>query len=995
MNNRTEDNCNPISIRFVIPKTPHIKQFQVLAVKGLLGLLFLFQAAILPGQNVGVVPTDCDFDIEVDVVQPTCQGVEDGTIVINSNAATDDLTVEFLNAPSPVDGEAPNLGAGVYFIEVASSNCSDTLKIELAYANPIIAPPLELVFCHPGGVINFLQGVTGGSGEYSITGITNFGDGIDYACDVCPVEIEVTETTIIGVNIEDSNGCATRRSIYAKVLDPIQVEKVDSIPDRCEGDGQIRLINVTGGGGEYKFAINGEPFQVDGNFIALQGGQEYKIQIVDQFGCMLERKVTIPEDQYIRPVVNYSVQEPSCFGENDAELRVLTAGSTDLVGFSISNATDVAPVNGVFNGLTAGRYNVFARFGETCALQLNDAAVIEEPEELEVEALTSEASCGGNSDGEVLLVSQGGNASYEYRLNTSITTQTSNVFNGLSAGEYVAFVEDEKGCQDSVGFIVENAAAPPLWIDLTPTCPDDSSGIVIIESGKLFEGSLFYSLDSLNWFRGDTLTTEWPAGDFRIYVLKVPGNCIYTVDTSMAEVQAPVLELQLKSVTCAGGMDGEVSFTVEGGESSTYTYSLDGENFSTDTVYDNLAAGDYTLYVQDELDCLFAYDFTLEQPNPPQIEALGSDVSCFGGSDGVVTVQVSEGQGPFLYALDSPNFQADSVFQEVEAGEHVVLVQDSMQCTFPTSVLLVEPDPIMSTLEVIPETCQNRNGVVAVQPFGGTAPYSYQWNTGDSSWLVGNLSAGMYTVNIEDENGCMLTESAVVDDLAGPIVLGDLDHSNCYGEADGEIALTVIGGSGELIYAWSNGSFEKNQDSLMAGSYIVTVVDQKLCATTKAFTLFEPEPLQLSYQSGQYQEYWFINLSVQGGIGPYGYMWSHGEQTEDVFDLVPGTYTVTVTDDNGCAEDLLVDIEVTASTEPDLKKWLEIYPNPTRDHLQWHWKGELPVVFRLFDAQGSLVSNKPMLNQQEQIDLQHLPAGVYWLQVQAKEGLLTTKIIKQ
>lgn len=995
MNNRTEDNCNPISIRYIIPKTPHIKQLQVLVPKGLLGLLFLFLTTILSGQSVGVVPTDCDFDIEVDVVQPTCQGAEDGTILINNNAATDDLTVEFLNAPSPVDGEAPNLGAGVYFIEVASSNCSDTLRVELAYANPIIAPPLELVFCHPGGVINFLQGVTGGSGEYSITGITNFSDGIDYACDVCPAEIEVTETTIIGVNIEDSNGCATRRSIYAKVLDPIQVEKVDSIPDRCEGDGQIRLINVTGGGGEYKFAINGEPFQVDGNFIALQGGQEYKIQIVDQYGCMLERQVTIPEDQYVRPAVNYSIQEPSCFGENDAELRVLTAGSTDLVGFSISNVTDVAPVNGVFNGLRAGRYNVFARFGESCALQLNDAAVIEEPEELDVEALTSEASCGGNSDGEVLLVSQGGNASYEYRLNTSITTQTSNVFNGLSAGEYVAFVQDEKGCQDSVEFIVENAAAPPLWIDLTPTCPDDSSGIVIIESGKLFEGSLFYSLDSLNWFRGDTLTTEWPAGDFRIYVLKVPGNCIYTVDTSMAEVQAPVLELQLKPVSCAGGMDGEVSFTVEGGESSTYTYSLDGENFSTDTVYNNLAAGDYTLSVQDELDCLFAYDFTLEQPDPPQIEALGSDVSCFGGADGVVNVQIIGGQGPFLYALDSPNFQADSVFENVEAGEHVVLVQDSMQCTFPSSVLLAEPDPIMSTLEVIPETCQNRNGVVAVQPFGGTAPYSYQWNTGDSSWLIGNLTAGMYTVDIEDENGCAVTESAVVDDLAGPIVLGDLGHSNCYGEADGEIALTVIGGSGELIYAWSNGSFEKNQDSLMAGSYIVTVVDQKLCATTKAFTVFEPAPLQLSYQSGQYQEFWFINLSVEGGIGPYGYLWSHGEETEDVFDLVPGSYTVTVTDDNGCAEDLLVDIEVTASTEPDLKEWLELYPNPTRDRLQWHWKGELPVVARLFDAQGSLVSNKSMLEHQAQIDLQHLPAGVYWMQIQAKEGILTTKVVKQ
>ena len=994
MNNRTQNNYNPIHKQVVIPKTPHIKQLQVGSSKVLLGLLFLFVSQLIVAQNVGVVPTDCDFDVRVEVVQPTCQGVEDGTIIVNTNAATDDLTVEFLNVNAPVDGEAPSLGPGLYWIELASTNCTDTISVELAYANPIIAPPLELVFCHPGGVINFLQGVSGGSGAYAVTEIMGFGDGIDYACDVCPAEIEITETTVIGVNIQDSNGCTTRRSVYAKVLDPIQVEKVDSIPDRCEGDGQIRLINVTGGGGEYKFAINGEPFQNDGNFIALQGGQEYKIEIVDQYGCTLERKITIPEDPYVRPAVNYSILEPSCFGETNAELSVITTGSTDLVGFSINNTTDVAPVNGTFNGLAAGRYDVFARFGETCALQLEEAVIIEQPEELKVEALTSEASCGGNSDGEVLLVTNGGNANYEYRLNTNITTQTSNVFNDLPAGAYTAFVQDDKGCQDSTQFIVENAAAPPLWIDLTPTCPGDSSGIVIIESGKLFEGSLFYSLDSLNWFRGDTLTTEWPAGDFRIYVLKVPGNCIYTVDTSMAEVQAPVLELQIQPVTCPGGMDGTVSFSVQGGE-STYSYSLDGENFGPDTTYSNLSAESYTLYVQDDLDCLFAYDFILEEPDAPEISAVGTDVTCFDGADGEVKVSVNGVQGPFLYALNSPNFQQDSVFANVPAGEHVVLLQDSMQCTFATSVTLDEPDPIMSTLEVIPETCQNRNGVVAVQPFGGTAPYYYRWNTGDSSWLVGNLAAGMYTVSIEDTNGCGTNESAVVEDLAGPIVLGDLGHADCYGEADGEIALTVIGGSGELVYAWSNGSFEKNQDSLMAGSYIVTVVDQKLCATTKAFTLFEPEPLQLSYQSGQYQDLWFINLSVAGGIGPYAYLWSNGENSEDVFDLLPGTYEVTVTDDHGCQDQLEVRIEVTSSTEPGLENWLTLFPNPTKDKLQWQWKGDLPVSIRLFDGQGQLVKQQLIEEGQTALDLQELPAGVYWLRMHAKEGFLNAKVIKQ
>lgn len=986
---------NPISIQSVIPKMPYTKQFGGEHYKLFFGLLFSFWATTLSGQGTVTQPTDCDVDLTIDIQQPTCQGTNNGSILVTSNSANDDLTIDWLNAPAPIEGVVQNLSPGLYFIEIATSNCIDTLEIELAYENPIIAPPLEVVFCDPGGVINFLDGVTGGSGAYQVTEIISVGDGIDYACDICPTEIAVTETTVVGVRIEDENGCMTRRSVYAKVLDPIQIERVDSIPDRCEGDGQIQLINITGGGGEYKFSINGAPAQQNGDFIQLEGGQEYKIQIRDQYGCMLERKVVLPAEPYIRPAVNYSVEPPSCFGATDAELRVLTAGSTDLVGFVMSNTTDVTPVNGAFTNLRAGRYEVFARFGETCALKLEQQAVIDQPEELTLEAMTADASCDGNEDGEVLLMSDGGNASFTYRLNNNITTQTSNVFTGLEAGDYMAFVEDEKGCQDSVNFVVQNAAAPPLYIDLTPTCPGDSSGIVIIESGKLFDGSLFYSVDSINWFRGDTITTTWPAGDFTVYVLKVPGNCIYTVDTTMAEVEAPVLELSLTPVTCPGGQDGALAFTVVGGDESTYSYSLDGETYTLDTSYMNLSAGSYTLYVKDELACIFAYDFELEEPDPPIISPFSSGVSCFDGNDGEVVVQISGGIGPFLYAIDTPTFQPDSVFQDLPAGEHLLLVQDSLQCVFETNISIAEPDPILVDLEVIPETCQNLNGVIALQSFGGEAPYEYAWNTGDSTWLVGNLSAGIYTVSVTDANACSSTISATVEDRAGPIVLGDVDHSHCYGSASGKIDLTVIGGSGELVYAWSNGTYLEDPDSLMAGSYIVTVVDQKLCATTKAFTLFEPDPIQLSYQSGQYDSFWFINLQVAGGVGPYRYSWSNGAASEDLFDLLPGLYEVLVTDANDCRQTLLIDIQLTPSEEPQLADLLTVYPNPTSRWLTLEWMGTSSYSVSLFDLQGRQLIPQQIQGISTELDLSPFPAGLYLLKAQFEDGILIRKIIKE
>jgi hypothetical protein len=241
----------------------------------------------------------------------------------------------------------------------------------------------------------------------------------------------------------------------------------------------------------------------------------------------------------------------------------------------------------------------------------------------------------------------------------------------------------------------------------------------------------------------------------------------------------------------------------------------------------------------------------------------------------------------------------------------------------------------------------------------------------------------------------MMTESAFVEDRAGPIVLGDLDHSHCYGSASGKIDLTVIGGSGELVYAWSNGTYVEDLDSLVAGSYIVTVVDQELCATTRVFTLFEPDPIQLSYQSGQYDSFWFINLAVAGGVGPYEYSWSNGEESEDLFDLSPGMYEVIVTDGNNCQETLLVDIQLTPSKEPHIADLLSIYPNPTSHWLTLEWTGSSAYSIALFDLQGRLLIPQQIWATNTQLDLSPFPAGLYLLKAQSKEGIVTRKIIKE
>ncbi|MBL0343389.1 MAG: SprB repeat-containing protein [Bacteroidetes bacterium] len=193
--------------------------------------------------------------------------------------------------------------------------------------------------------------------------------------------------------------------------------------------------------------------------------------------------------------------------------------------------------------------------------------------------------------------------------------------------------------------------------------------------------------------------------------------------------------------------------------------------------------------------------------------------------------------------------------------------------------------------------------------FGGTPPYSYQWNNGASTQNINTLTAGNYSVTITDANGCSTNTTATVVQPLQPmqISMNSITDVICYGGVNGSISISTNGGSSPYTYNWSNGATSQNVNTLTAGWYTVTVTDFNGCNSLMSFTINEPAlPLQILPVSvidiacipGATGS---IDVSVQGGVAPYSYLWSNGSTNEDLINLQQGSYSVTVTDVLGCS----------------------------------------------------------------------------------------------
>lgn len=447
-------------------------------------------------------------------------------------------------------------------------------------------------------------------------------------------------------------------------------------------------------------------------------------------------------------------------------------------------------------------------------------------------------SCYGSTNGSITITASGGNGALQYSINGGGTWQASNTFNNLVAGFYNIWVKDASGC-------------------------------TVI-------------------YQGNSVVLTQP-NPISIFVNKVDASC-------------------------NGASSGRIDIFAGGG-SGNLSYSVDnGATFQPSSIFANLPAGNYDVVVRDANSCSYPFagnPVVISEPTIVQATAVVTDASCTNSNNGSIQVTASGGTSPYNFSLNNGPFFPNSTFTAVASGSYTILVSDVNGCTASTNAVVgntyVLNAAILSQTDV---SCSGgADGTVTLTSSGGVAPFTYSID-GGTTWqpdpaFVG-LSGGTYTFTVKDNNGCSDNITATV--IERPVLTASVASVipvSCFGDTTGVIDITVAGGDGNYNYLWSDSSINQDLTSASAGSYVVTVTDGAGCTATTGATITQNPQLVLSVEhqinvachggsSGG------LDITVNGGLPAYNFLWSDNSTSEDLYNLTAGVYSVTVTDFAAC-----------------------------------------------------------------------------------------------
>jgi hypothetical protein len=307
--------------------------------------------------------------------------------------------------------------------------------------------------------------------------------------------------------------------------------------------------------------------------------------------------------------------------------------------------------------------------------------------------------------------------------------------------------------------------------------------------------------------------------------------------------------------------------------------------------------------------------------------ASAVNVSCFGGSNGSITVTNANGVAPFQYSINGVGFQSSNTFSGLVAGTYTITVKDLNGCTGFVTKTITQPTQLIVSQGTVQSTCVGSNtGSISIIVSGGSPSYTYLWSGTSFTSTQANISglaAGDYNVTVTDSKGCTASLIVNVPSLSAINVNTNVTNVACRGDANGSIDITVGGGTGSgFTYLWNNGTTTQDRFGLVAGTYSVTITDiGSGCVVTSSYNITQPA-LVLSLSVGSTNASGCNNLGTitaagSGGTSPYQYKLDAGtyQNSGSFTGLSAGTYTVWVKDANGCTKSVAKTITDNGSDE--------------------------------------------------------------------------------
>ena len=845
---------------------------------------------------------------------PSCVPGNDGSISVTGSGGV----LPYLYSISPLfvytsTSVFTSLGTSTYTMNIKDANgctASATQTIIAPNAPVITSISKTDVSCVPGNDGTILANVSNGALPYQ------------YALDPPSLlvfqsanafnSLPVGTYTIV---VKDAVGCTNSSAVSILPHLPPAISNVSKTDASCSPgcDGSI-TVSATGSSLQYK--INTGAFQSSAVFNAVCANA-YTITVKDMYGCTATATTNIATVGSLNLSIAAS-QQVSCNGGTNGSITILATGGTGTVSYTLLPG-GITNTSGSYSSLSAGTFTITATDANGCSK--STLSVVTQPALLSWNSSSStNVSCFGGANASITLTTAGGSGIIHYTLLPSGTLNTSGIFSGLNINSYTVNAVDANGCSISTTSTITQPTAM-LITSITSTIPSCNPGndatMTILNSGG--SPSYTYSIGAGN--QSSHIFPNIGAGTYTVTITDTH-NCTITSIQSIVTPNAPIISNTTHTnVSCNTGSNGSIAVTAGAGTGALTFTMQPGAISNASGIFLGLSSTMYTISVTDAIGCVVSTQVNVTQPTPLSFAAPTiTNVSCYGGSNAVITAVATGGTGSINYVLQPGNVSSTTAtFASLSAGTYTVLATDANGCTNNTVLIVTQPTPVVWGLTSSSNVSCNggSNGAININASGGSGQLSYTLfpsATTTTNGIFSALNAGAYTIQASDANGCTIS-SFVSITQPGPLVIDSITNSvpTCL---PGSLAVFASGGSAPYSFSSNGSSFVSNNTfaNLPAGVYTLTVKDAHSCTTTSTHTMTIPNApfftnLTITNATCNGSNNGSVsNLTANGGAGSFVFsILPSGSFTN----LSPNTYTVIVTDANSCSSSTTV-----AITEP-------------------------------------------------------------------------------
>lgn len=714
------------------------------------------------------------------------------------------------------------LSAGTYSVLARDANgCMNTTTVLVNLSIPQVTDSTTTASCSLADGNIFAIG-TGGilPYQYSINGTTFQTSNVFSALNAGSYTL----------TIRDANGCSNSISpVVVNNANGLQVSATSTISSCTLANGTITAVG-TGGTGPLQYSINGVTFQSSGSFSNLGAGA-YTVSVRDAGSCISLIRITI--NTLGAPSVSATTTTTSCNSSNGT-ITATAFGGTAPLQYSINGTTFQA--SNIFTGLLSGAYTVTVKDVNGCTGTF--AAIITNigggtgPT---VTATSQPAQCG-QSDGRININASGGQNPTRYSID-GVTYQNSSTFNNIPPGTYTVYARDANGCISTFVITVSNLPGPQVSATTTPSLCGQSTGTL---TALGFSGTPVYrySIDGGGNFQTTSLFSGLSAGFYTVTIRDAANVCRNSIVVYVANSNGPQITASKTDASC-GVNNGTITAASTGGV-APISYSINGVNFQSSTLFSGLTPGPYALTAKDATGCINITLVTVNSIPLPTVVASPTPEAC-SSANGTITLTGNSGTIPYTYSIDGTNFQAGNVFNNLSAGLYALTLRDANGCISSTNVTVSGlPGPQLSA--TTSAACSANSGKIIVTGTNGTLPYQYSINgvVFQTSFIFTNLAVGPYTVTIKDANGCRNTTDVIVTPGTPPNISVTTVATSC-SSSNGSITAFGSGGIGPYQYSINGLTFQSTTlfAGLGIGTYTITIRDANGCtnSTTSSITL--------------------------------------------------------------------------------------------------------------------------------------------------------------